>query len=265
MSDEKKRSEMTEEERKAAFRDRLTNWGGLKIPSAEDGATFEAHGRQWTIVRIASGTSRNPTGKRSRGLSHAVATTDGGIAKLYATCSCAEPGEEVKVMDLVTESFWRVCSKCRARLRDREPLPGRELPAPVLAHEEPLDRNEDDEAYWCVACDGRGCDCCGGWGEQEEVEPLGHVYGGTGLVGYVETSIEELDEVFPGCRLKEHPSTDGKVTHEWVMSFPESSAIACVYNYRWTAEPGKTYWFHVGGSVEGLRILRQCFRNVRGR
>jgi hypothetical protein len=90
------------------FKERLTDWGHLDIRDARSGAKFEAHGRQWTIVRIASG----PTARRS----HVVGTTDGELVRLYATCRCEEPGDEVFVIDIVTESFWRACSKCRALL-----------------------------------------------------------------------------------------------------------------------------------------------------
>jgi hypothetical protein len=123
---------MTEEERaknKAGFRDRINDWGRLKIPSAEDGATFEAHGRTWTIVRLASG----PTAPKS----HVVGITDGGGAKLYARCTCLEPGDEVLVIDIVTESFWRVCSKCRCR------TPGDITPGEVLSELRYPDHPED--------------------------------------------------------------------------------------------------------------------------
>jgi DnaJ-class molecular chaperone len=97
-----------------SFKERLTDWGHLDIRDARSGAKFEAHGMEWTIVRIASGTAKNPTSKRARGHSHVVATTDGLPAKLYEKCHCSGTVTEALVMDIVTESFWRVCSKCRA-------------------------------------------------------------------------------------------------------------------------------------------------------
>lgn len=101
-----------------SFKERLTDWGRLNLTDVREGSTFEAHGQRWTIVRIASG----PTGKKSQ----VVGITDGKPVKLYAECRCAEPGVEVRVIDLVTESIWRACSTCRALLPSQHAEPPNE-------------------------------------------------------------------------------------------------------------------------------------------
>lgn len=75
---------------------------------------------------------------------------------------------------------------------------------------------------------------------------------GGSLVGYIEATRKELEEVF-GKPTYDTPSSDGKTLTEWVVTF-EDGTTATIYDYK-RYEEGKvglheTYDWHIGGQSE---------------
>jgi len=70
----------------------------------------------------------------------------------------------------------------------------------------------------------------------------GGLRNGTGLVGYVETTYEDLKEAFG---LPYERSGD-KTTCEWVITFGDGQ-VATIYDWKMERTPIRKYRWHIGG------------------
>ena len=93
---------------------------------------------------------------------------------------------------------------------------------------------------------------------------------GTSLIGYVDTTYEELCKAFGEPTYKE-PSGDGKVQKEWNLEFEDADGnvtVATIYDYRagkfGYREPG--YRWHVGGfEYDALELVEEALSMFRTR
>jgi hypothetical protein len=70
---------------------------------------------------------------------------------------------------------------------------------------------------------------------------------GTHLVGYVETTFDELVKTFGEPHHTE--SDDGKITAEWGLEFPDGT-IATIYDWKEEETPLGKYDWHIGGRTD---------------
>ena len=70
---------------------------------------------------------------------------------------------------------------------------------------------------------------------------------GTFLVGYVETTFNELVKTFGEPHYGE--SDDGKITAEWGLEFDDGT-IATIYDWKEEGTPLDKYHWHIGGRTD---------------
>lgn len=84
---------------------------------------------------------------------------------------------------------------------------------------------------------------------------------GTGLVGYIRTTLKDLTDVF-GPPHPEDPNGDGKVKAEWYL-LTEEGDLVTIYVYKVREVPTGLYDWHVGGrGKRALTILTEIAEYV---
>jgi hypothetical protein len=75
----------------------------------------------------------------------------------------------------------------------------------------------------------------------------GGLRNGTGLVGYVETTYEDLKEAFG----LPYDRNGDKTTCEWVLTFGDGQ-VATIYDWKMERTPIRKYRWHIGGKCASV-------------